>query len=124
ELVENMDRATRLPGWTSAWTAPIRARMDMISTGIATPVAIRIVASDPARLDMLGTALRQVVAGVPGTRSAIFESLGGETRMELAIDPAAASRFGVDPDLVRATADLLIAGGQIGEMATTSGGRR
>ena len=58
ELVAELDRATRLPGWTNAWTAPARARMDMVSTGVRTPVGIRIMAADPARLDALGSALQ------------------------------------------------------------------
>src|SRR5262249_12843187 len=51
ELVEELDKAVRLPGWTSAWTAPARARMDMMATGVRTPVGIRVVSPDPVRLD-------------------------------------------------------------------------
>ncbi len=51
ELVANLDRAAWFPGWTNAWTAPVRARMDMMSTGVRTPVGIRIVAGDPAGLE-------------------------------------------------------------------------
>lgn len=116
ELVESLDRATRLPGWTGAWTAPARARMDMMSTGVRTPVGIRVVAADPARLLELGTALRTMATQLPGTRSAVFESLGGEPWMELVPDPAAMALHGVDPALVRSTADLLLTGGQIGEL--------
>jgi Cu(I)/Ag(I) efflux system membrane protein CusA/SilA len=117
ELVERLDRATRLPGWTNAWTAPARARMDMMSTGFRTPVAVRIVAARPDRLDALGPLVRNRVLEIPGTRSAAFESLGGETRLELALDAAALSRQRVDPALARSTADLLLSGGQIGDIA-------
>jgi Cu(I)/Ag(I) efflux system membrane protein CusA/SilA len=116
ELVEILDRATRLPGWTGAWTAPARARMDMMSTGVRTPVGIRVVAADAARLLALGTALRALATQVPGARSAVFESLGGEAWMDLDLDPAAIARHGVDPARVRATADLLLTGGQLGEL--------
>jgi len=61
ELVERLDHAVRMPGWTSAWTAPARARMDMMSTGIRTPVGVRVVSPDPARLDELGAAVRKIV---------------------------------------------------------------
>jgi copper/silver efflux system protein len=105
ELIQNMDRATRLPGWTGAWTAPVRARMDMMSTGVRTPLAIRIHADDAARLDTLGRALRAIAAGVPGARSATFEALGGETRLAFALDEKAAAERGVDPALARSTAD-------------------
>jgi Cu(I)/Ag(I) efflux system membrane protein CusA/SilA len=116
ELVEELDRAVRLPGWTAAWTAPARARMDMMATGVRTPVGLRIVSPDPQRLDTLGTALRSVVERVPGTRSAVFESLGGETWLSFEPDPAALARLGVDPAAVRSTVDLLTNGGQLGEV--------
>jgi copper/silver efflux system protein len=116
ELVAGLDRATRLPGWTNAWTAPARGRIDMMSTGVRTPVGIRIIAADPARLAALGAAVRTAALGVPGTRSAVFESLGGETGLAFTADPAALARIGVDPALAQATADLLLTGGQLGEL--------
>src|SRR5439155_21363325 len=122
ELVDRLDRATRLPGWTSAWTAPARARMDMMATGIRTPVGIRVVAATPERLDVLGNAVRALALRLPGTRSALFESLGGETRLQLVADPAALARHQVDPALVQETAEPLLAGGQVGDIQ--DGGRR
>ncbi len=116
ELVDELDRAVRLPGWTSAWTAPARARMDMMATGVRTPVGIRIVSSDPQRLDTIGTALRAVIDRVPGTRSAVFEALGGETWLAFETDAAAAARHGVDPAAIQSVVDLLTTGGQIGEI--------
>lgn len=116
ELVERLDRATRLPGWTNAWTAPARARMDMMATGVRTPAGIRIVAADPARLDALGAALQRMAEGVPGIRSAVFESLGGEPWPTFAADPAALSRHGVAPAVVESTADLLLTDRQVGEL--------
>jgi Cu(I)/Ag(I) efflux system membrane protein CusA/SilA len=117
ELVEKLDRATRMPGWASAWTAPARARMDMMSTGgVRTPVGIRIVAANPARLDEVGTALQKWASQLPGTRSAVFESLGGEPWLRLELDPAAMTLHQVDPALALSTADLVISGGQVGEL--------
>jgi copper/silver efflux system protein len=122
ELVAALEEAVRLPGWTSAWTAPARARMDMMATGIRTPVGIRIVSSDPTRLDALGAAVRARVAALPETRTAIFESLGGDTWADLAPDPAETARYGVDPAVVSSTVHLLTTGGQVGE--TMLDGRR
>jgi Cu(I)/Ag(I) efflux system membrane protein CusA/SilA len=122
ELVEKLDRATHLPGWISAWTAPARARIDMMATGVRTPVGLRIVAPDPGRLDAVGTVLRDVISAVPGTRSAVFESQGGEPWLAFELDPAALAARHVDPDLARSTADLLLTGGQLGETAVD--GRR
>jgi Cu(I)/Ag(I) efflux system membrane protein CusA/SilA len=116
ELVGRLDRATRLPGWTNTWTAPARARTDMMSTGVRTPVGIRIASPDPARLDALGGPLRAIAMRVPGTRSAVFESLAGETWLDFDADPAALTRYGVDPRLVRSSTDLLLTGSQIGEV--------
>jgi Cu(I)/Ag(I) efflux system membrane protein CusA/SilA len=116
ELIEELDKAVRLPGWTSSWTAPARARMDMMATGIRTPVGIRIVSPDPRRLDILGTAVRTAAARIRGTRSVVFESLGGETRLAFESDPGALARHGVDPAVVRSTVDLIATGGQIGEI--------
>ena len=118
ELIEKLDRGVRLPGWTNAWTAPARARMDMMSTGgVRTPVGIRVVAPTPGRLDALGTALQKWVRGLPGTRSAVFESLGGEPWLRFDPDPAALALHQVDPALAQSTADLLISGGQVGEVS-------
>ncbi|HEU4732313.1 MAG TPA: efflux RND transporter permease subunit [Kofleriaceae bacterium] len=117
ELVASMDRATRLPGWTNAWTAPARGRIDMMSTGVRTPVGIRVVAADPARLEALGAAVRAAALAIPGTRSAVFESLGGETSLSFTADPAALARAGIDPAVAQGTADVLVTGGQIGELS-------
>jgi len=116
ELVEKLDRATRLPGWTNAWTAPARARLDMMATGVRTPVGIRIVAADPARLNALGTELQKIATRAPGARSAVFESLGGEPWPRFDADPALLAQHGVDPALVASTTGVLLTGGQVGEL--------
>jgi Cu(I)/Ag(I) efflux system membrane protein CusA/SilA len=120
ELAEKLDRAAHLPGWTSAWTAPARARMDMMSTGgVRVPVGIRVVAASPARLDALGTALQGWATRLPGTRSAVFEALGGEPWLGFEADPAALALHGVDPAVVRTTSELLATGGQVGEIESS-----
>jgi len=123
ELIETLDRASRLPGWTSAWTAPVRARLDMTSTGVRTPVALRVVAGDAQRLDALARQARDLVMRLPGTRSAVLESAGGERWPTFVPDPAAMAAHGVDPALVRATADLVLAGGQVDEQVLSEPGR-
>ena len=117
ELVAKLDDASRLPGWTSAWTAPARARMDMMSTnGVRTPVGIRIVAATPQRLNDLGAALQTWAGRLPGTRSAAFESLGGEPWLTFRPDPDALARYGVDPQVLKDTTDRMTTGGQVGEL--------
>jgi Cu(I)/Ag(I) efflux system membrane protein CusA/SilA len=123
ELAAKLDRATRMPGWTSAWTAPARARMDMMSTnGVRTPVAIRIVAATPERTNVLGGSLQAWAEKLPGTRTAAFESLGGEPWLTFQADPAALARYGVDADLVKRTVSLMTTGGQVGEIDMSKGG--
>jgi Cu(I)/Ag(I) efflux system membrane protein CusA/SilA len=121
ELVGRLEEAVRLPGWADAWTSPARARMDMMATGVRTPVGVRIVARDSARLDALGTQVRAVVGRVPGARSAVFESLGGEERLTFRADPTALASFGVDPNIAESTAKLLLSGAQVGEIAGPKG---
>jgi copper/silver efflux system protein len=117
ELVAKLDRASRLPGWTSAWTAPARARMDMMSTGgVRTPVGIRIVAASAECLDSLGGVLQTWASRLPGTRSAVFESLGGEPWLTFNPDPASMALYDVDPAVVHSTAELMTTGGQVGEV--------
>jgi Cu(I)/Ag(I) efflux system membrane protein CusA/SilA len=117
ELTAKLDEASRMPGWTSAWTAPARARMDMMSTnGVRTPVGIRIVAASPERLEALGAALQAWATKLPGTRSAAVESLGGEPWLTFHADPAALALHQVDPALVEATTEVMTTGGQVGEL--------
>ena len=121
ELVEQLDRAARLPGWRSAWTAPVRARLDMISTGVRSPVGVRISAPTPERLQALGTSAASVLSRVQGTRSAVLESPEGEVWPTFAAEAAALARWGVDPREARATAELLISGGAIGRLGGPGG---
>jgi Cu(I)/Ag(I) efflux system membrane protein CusA/SilA len=116
ELVAALDRATSLPGWTSAWTAPVRARMDMLATGVHTPVGIRVVAADPARLEALGAELERLAERVSGTKSAVFESVRGEPWPRFEPDATALARHRVDQTLAEETAELILSGGQIGEL--------
>ncbi|MEO8185417.1 MAG: efflux RND transporter permease subunit [Deltaproteobacteria bacterium] len=64
ELTQRLDSATRLPGWASAWTTPARARLDMLATGVRTPVGLRVVAADSVRLEELGAELKPLVERV------------------------------------------------------------
>jgi Cu(I)/Ag(I) efflux system membrane protein CusA/SilA len=116
ELVEHLDAHTYRPGWTNAWTAPVRARMDMMSTGVQTPVGVRVVAADAARLDAIGATVEAAVRNLPGTRSAVYEGLGGERRVGFELDPQALARWDVDPARARAVADFVATGGAIGEI--------
>jgi copper/silver efflux system protein len=77
ELVDEMDRALRIPGVTNAWTMPIKARIDMLSTGVRTPIGIKIFGADPAEIERIGERIEGVLRNVPGTRSVYAERTAG-----------------------------------------------
>ena len=116
ELVEELDKAVRLPGWTAAWTSPARARMDMMATGVRVPIGIRIIAPTAQRLDTVGTALRALIEKIPGTRSSVFESLGGENWLDFDFDASALARHHVDGAAAQSLVELMTTGGQVGEV--------
>ncbi len=77
ELVDELDRALRLPGVTNAWTMPIKARIDMLTTGVRTPVGIKVFGDDLEVLERVGAELEAVLREVPGTRSVFAERVVG-----------------------------------------------
>jgi Cu(I)/Ag(I) efflux system membrane protein CusA/SilA len=95
-LVAELDSAVRLPGITNAWTMPIQGRIDMLATGIRTPVGIKIFGPDLAELERLGKAVEQAVQMVPGTRSAFAERAVSGYYLDIDIDRAAAARHGLN----------------------------
>ncbi|HLB54344.1 MAG TPA: CusA/CzcA family heavy metal efflux RND transporter, partial [Gemmatimonadales bacterium] len=96
KLVAEMDSAVRLPGVTNAWTMPIKARIDMLATGIRTPVGIKIFGPDLAELERLGKEVERAVQMVPGTRSAFAERAVSGYYLDIDIDRAAAARHGLN----------------------------
>ncbi|MEO8139092.1 MAG: CusA/CzcA family heavy metal efflux RND transporter, partial [Gemmatimonadota bacterium] len=95
-LVAEMDSSVRLPGITNAWTMPIKGRIDMLATGIRTPVGIKVFGPDLAELERLGKAIEQAVQTVPGTRSAFAERAVSGYYLDIDIDRAAAARHGLN----------------------------
>ena len=95
-LVAAMDSAVRLPGITNAWTMPIKGRIDMLATGIRTPVGIKLFGPDLAELERLGKEVEQVVRMVPGTRSAFAERAVSGYYLDIDIDRAKAARHGLN----------------------------
>ena len=96
QLVAEMDRATRLPGVTNAWTMPIKGRIDMLATGIRTPVGVKIFGPNLDTLQMLGERVERVVQRVPGTRSAFAERNVSGYYVDITIDRAQAARYGLN----------------------------
>jgi len=96
KLVAAMDSAVRIPGVTNAWTMPIRGRIDMLATGIRTPVGIKIFGPDLGELERLGKEVERALQGVPGTRSAFAERAVSGYYLDIDIDRAAAARHGLN----------------------------
>ncbi len=95
QLIEEMDRAIQFPGVTNAWTMPIKTRLDMLSTGIKTPVGIKIAGPDLQVLERLAGEVEAVVKPMPGTLSAYAERVMGGSYLDVDIDRELAARFGM-----------------------------
>jgi Cu(I)/Ag(I) efflux system membrane protein CusA/SilA len=97
ELIDEMDAATRVPGVANLWAQPIRVRLDMLSTGIRTPVGIKVLGPDLATVDELAGRVAAVLhQRVAGTASAFAEPLLGGYYLEVEIDRLAAARYGLN----------------------------
>ncbi|MXW38268.1 MAG: efflux RND transporter permease subunit [Acidobacteria bacterium] len=94
-LIAEMDDAIRFPGLTNAWTMPIKTRIDMLSTGIKTPVGVKLSGPDLSVLEDLGSRVEAVVRGVPGTRSAYSERAMGGNYLNFAVRRDAIARYGL-----------------------------
>ncbi|MBI4917586.1 MAG: efflux RND transporter permease subunit [Acidobacteria bacterium] len=77
ELVDKFDRALAIPGVTNAWTMPIKARIDMLSTGVRTPIGIKVFGADLAEIQRIGERLEGIMRDIPGTRSVFAERVTG-----------------------------------------------
>jgi Cu(I)/Ag(I) efflux system membrane protein CusA/SilA len=95
ELTDALNSVVQIPGLNNAWTMPIRTRIDMLSTGIKTPVGIKIAGADLATLERIGTEVEAVVRKVPGTTSVFAERVMGGRFVEFEIDREAIARYGL-----------------------------
>jgi Cu(I)/Ag(I) efflux system membrane protein CusA/SilA len=95
-LIAAMDSAARMPGVTNAWTMPIKGRIDMLATGIRTPVGIKIFGPDLPTLERIGRQIEEMVRMVPGTRSVFAERAQSGYYLDIDIDRAAAARHGLN----------------------------
>lgn len=95
KLIAQMDQALQFPGVSNAWTMPIKARIDMLSTGIRTPIGIKVFGSDLEGLERLAREIEAVVRTVPGTTSAFAERVMGGYYLEIEPDRSALARYGL-----------------------------
>jgi Cu(I)/Ag(I) efflux system membrane protein CusA/SilA len=95
KLVAEMDRALQFPGVSNAWTMPIKARIDMLSTGIRTPVGVKVLGTDLAEMERLAREIEAVLRTVPGTASAYAERAIGGYYLNIDPDRAQLARYGL-----------------------------
>ncbi len=115
ELIDQLNSAIRFPGLTNAWTMPIKTRIDMLSTGIKTPVGIKIMGNDPAVLSRLGEEVEAVVRALPGTLSAISERTVGGRYLDIHIDRLSAARYGINVGTIQEVIQTAVGGMAVGE---------
>ncbi|UGY15602.1 efflux RND transporter permease subunit [Bradyrhizobium septentrionale] len=120
-LIAEMDKALQFPGVSNAWTMPIKARIDMLSTGIRTPVGVKVIGPDLAVIDKLARQVEGVLKGVPGTSSAYAERGLGGYYLEITPNREALSRYGIAVQDVQDTIATAL-GGQ--SVTTTVEGRQ
>jgi Cu(I)/Ag(I) efflux system membrane protein CusA/SilA len=117
-----MNEALRLPGWTNAWTMPIKTRVDMLTTGVRTPVGIKIFGQDLATIEAAGEQLESVLRAVPGTRSVLYERSLAGTYVDIVPKREALARYGLQIDDLNAVTETAVGGEPI--TMTVEGRRR
>ena len=115
KLVDELDRVVRVPGLSNIWVPPIRNRIDMLATGIKSPVGIKVAGTDLKEIDRLAGEIERAVKNVPGVSSALAERLTGGRYVDVKIDRAAAARLGLNVADVQDVVASAIGGENVGE---------
>jgi Cu(I)/Ag(I) efflux system membrane protein CusA/SilA len=110
ELVDELDRVVRVPGTTNAWVMPIKNRIDMLTTGIRTPVGIKVFGPDLREIEAIGSRLEAALRDVPGTRSVFAERAAGGYFVDFELDRAALGRHGLSVADAQETILLAVGG--------------
>jgi copper/silver efflux system protein len=116
KIVEELDRTVKVPGLSNVWVPPIRNRIDMLATGIKSPVGIKVAGADLATIDKLTTQIESAVKSVPGVSSSLAERLTGGRYIDIDVDRAAAARYGMSVADVQAVVSMAIGGDNVGEV--------
>jgi len=115
KLVEELDRIVRVPGLANIWVPPIRNRIDMLATGIKSPVGVKVAGTNLQEVDRIAAEVERVVKQVPGVTSAFAERLSGGRYIDVKIDRDRASRYGLNIADVQSIVSAAIGGDNIGE---------
>jgi len=114
-LIAELDRVVTVPGLTNVWIPPIRNRIDMLATGIKSPIGVKVTGADLADIDRVALAVEQVAKTIPGVSSALAERLTGGRYVDIDIDRTAAARFGLSIVDVQSVVSSAIGGETVGE---------
>jgi Cu(I)/Ag(I) efflux system membrane protein CusA/SilA len=120
ELVNEMDQRLQIPGQTNAWTMPIRNRIDMLTTGIRTPVGIKIFGADLNQIQAIGQQIEPIIQKIPGTRSVYGERVSGGYFVDFDLNRAEIARYGLTIEDVQSVIMTAIGGENV---STTIAGR-
>jgi Cu(I)/Ag(I) efflux system membrane protein CusA/SilA len=110
ELVAKMNSSLKIPGISNAWTMPIKGRIDMLTTGIRTPVGLKISGSDLAEIERIGTEVENLLPGVKGTRSAFAERTGGGYFLDIDWKRKELARYGLSVEEAQQVVENAIGG--------------
>jgi Cu(I)/Ag(I) efflux system membrane protein CusA/SilA len=116
KLVEELDRVVKVPGLSNVWVPPIRNRIDMLSTGIKTPVGVKVSGADLKQIDQITARIEAVVKQVPGVTSALAERVSGGRYIDVDVDRARAARYGLAVTDVQSVVSSAIGGENVGEV--------
>ncbi|MSP96688.1 MAG: efflux RND transporter permease subunit [Betaproteobacteria bacterium] len=122
KLVEELDRVVQFPGLANMWIPPIRNRIDMLATGIKSPLGIKVSGDDLAEIEKVAQAIEQVVKRVPGATSVLAERVSGVRYIDVTIDRAAAGCYGLNIVDVQSVISSAVGGETISD--TIEGHRR
>jgi Cu(I)/Ag(I) efflux system membrane protein CusA/SilA len=114
QLIEEMNRAVQIPGWTNAWTMPIKTRIDMLSTGIRTPIGVKIFGADLDSIERIGVDLERALTRVPDTRSVYSDRNTGGFYVDIVPNRAALARHGLMLDDVQDVIEAAVGGQPVG----------
>ena len=115
KLIAELDRIVQVPGLSNVWVPPIRNRIDMLATGIKSPVGVKVAGANLAEIDRVAGEIERAVKNVPGVSSALAERLTGGRYIDVTIDRDAAARFGMNIADVQSVISSAVGGENIGE---------
>ncbi|PMG78933.1 cation transporter [Shewanella sp. 10N.286.51.B7] len=114
-IIAELQKTVKVPGMTNAWVQPIKTRIDMLSTGVRTPVGIKISGADIDELQRIGTEIEAVVSQLPGTQSAFAQRTSGGRYIDIEPDLKNAARYGMTLKDIQDVVQMAIGGMQVGQ---------